>query len=321
MPEPLPSKLEVLAGERPSLGPVFGLGTIVVDHQVLLESLPTADTKGEVLADRHQVGGPVPTALCLLGRLGVETSLCGKWGDDSFGQMLERDLAREGIQFDAEKCRNGARTGFAHVWVEQGSGRRTIAAYRGSHATEAQEVPVDALSGFKALHLDGWSTPAAVAAAKAMKRQGGHVFLDLGSPKPQLEQLLAQVEFLNCPERLIQRVFGLDDLEEGARRLLAMGPREVTITSGGAGARLYNSESKIRHPGFSVDAVDTTGAGDVFAGAMLFGALNRWSSEQKLVFACAAAALKCRRMGNREALPTLVDIGRFLASDPPTNRR
>lgn len=299
-----------------SIGPVFGLGTVVVDHQVFLESLPVADTKGEILDDRHQVGGPVPTALCLLRRFGVETQFHGKWGDDPFGHRVEQDLAFEGIGFDVGRCRNATRTGFAHVWVEQRSGRRTIAAHRGSHTIQPNEVTPKDLTGFKALHLDGWSTPAAIATAEIMKRQGGSVFLDLGSPKPHLDQLLAHVDFMNCPERLIHRLFAIDNIDEGARRILAMGPNELSVTSGEAGARLYAHDCVVQHPGYAVNALDTNGAGDVFAGAMIFGTLIGWTGEQRLAFACAAAALKCQRLGNREALPTLAAINEFLALKP-----
>lgn len=304
---------------KPAIGPVLGLGTIVVDHQVILESLPMADTKGEVLEDRHQVGGPVPTALSLLQRFGLNTHFLGKWSDDPFGRMIEQDLDAEGIGFDVHQCRGAKRTGFAHVWVEQQSGRRTIAAYRGSHAVEASQVTPEFLTGFKSLHLDGWSTPAATTAAEIMKRQGGRVFLDLGSPKTDLAPLLAQVDFVNCPERLISRLFAIDDIDEGSRRLLAMGPSEVSVTFGERGARLYTRGQMIKQRGFAVDAVDTTGAGDVFAGAMVFGSLSDWPGERRLAFACAAAALKCRHLGNRGALPTLAMIDEFLASDPPSN--
>ena len=71
---------------------IFGLGTVVVDHQVVMEELPAADTKGEVITDRYQVGGPVPTALTLLRRLGMQATFLGRWADDPFGEMIERDL-------------------------------------------------------------------------------------------------------------------------------------------------------------------------------------------------------------------------------------
>ncbi len=141
-----------------------------------------------------------------------------------------------------------------------------------------------------------------------MRQSGGQVFLDLGSPKLHLEQLLQHVDGLNCPERLIQRLFATDDLEEGGQRLLAMGPREVTITLGEFGAIHFTGDTVTRHTTFPVDAVDTNGAGDVFCGAILYGTVHHWETEKKLAFACAAAALKCRQLGNRAALPTLEEI-------------
>jgi ribokinase len=206
------------------------------------------------------------------------------------------------------------------VWVEETTGRRSIAAYRGSHPVEPHELRLDRLKSFHALHLDGWSTTAAMAAAESMKRFGGKVFLDLGSPKPQLEQLLEHVDVVNCPERLIHRLFAIDDLEEGARRLLAMGPSEITITRGEKGAIHFTNDSVTLHPGFPVDAVDTNGAGDVFSGAILYGSLQDWNADRKLAFACAAAALKCQRLGNRDALPRLEEVEAFLTKATPNTR-
>jgi sugar/nucleoside kinase (ribokinase family) len=291
---------------------VFGLGTIVVDHQVVLSSLPEADTKGEIIDDRHQVGGPVPTALSLLRRFGVQATFQGKWGNDPFGQSIEEDLKSQAIEFDQRACRSASRSGFAHVWVEEKTGRRTIAAYRGSHPVEPHELRLNELKQFDALHLDGWSTPAATALAETMRSVGGKVFLDLGSPKPQLEQLLEHVDVVNCPERLIHRLFAIVDLEEGAKRFLAMGPNEVTITLGERGAVHFSDGTVTRHAGFLVNAEDTNGAGDVFSGAMIYASLLGWPTERKLSFACAAAALKCQKLGNRAALPSLDEIESFL---------
>lgn len=284
---------------------VHGIGTVVVDHHVVVAEHPEPDTKCEILADRHQVGGPVPTALALLRRFGTTTSFQGTWAPDPFGEMIERDLAGQGIDFHPPATRDGARSGFAHVWVEQASGRRTIAAFRGSHPVADDELHHPPLDRCDALHLDGWSTDAAIISARRVRDRGGRVFIDLGSPKPRLEELLATIDVLNCPARLIHQLFGHHDHEQGAKELLALGPSEVTITRGADGA-LHASNGTVTHsPAFPVDAADTTGAGDVFAGALLFGSLQDWPADQKLRFACAASALKCRKMGNRDALPDL----------------
>jgi sugar/nucleoside kinase (ribokinase family) len=295
---------------------IHGLGTVVVDHHVLVEQHPQADTKCEILSDHHQVGGPVPTALSLLRRFGAKTSFQGSWARDQFGEMIEQDLADSGIGFHPPKARPNARSGFAHVWVEKPTGRRTIAAFRGSHPVDEEDLHHAPLGQCNALHLDGWSTPAAIAAARSVKARGGHVFMDLGSPKPDLESLLATVDVLNCPARLARQLLGHSELEVGARQLLGLGPSEVTITLGHEGA-LHGSREGVTHsPAFPIRALDTNGAGDVFTGAFIFATLQKWPAARKLRFACAASAIKCRAIGNRAALPTLEAIFRLMSTMP-----
>lgn len=302
-------------GEHRSFS-IFGLGTVLVDHQVVMAGLPEADTKGEVITDRYQVGGPVPTALALLRRLGMEATFLGRWAADPFGAMIEDDLRAHGVEFAPPPDLADSRTGFAHVWVEHGTGRRSIAAYRGSHPVDPAHVAPAEVGTHQALHLDGWSGEAAIVAAKAMRSHGGAVFLDLGSPKPHLDALLRHVDFLNCPARLIPQVFGTDDLVAGARQFLEMGPREVTVTSGEDGALFVSKDGVIAQPAFPVEAVDTNGAGDVFAGAMIFASMQGWVPKRRLRFASAASALKCQGLGNRDALPSFREIERFLREHP-----
>ncbi|NOY00965.1 MAG: carbohydrate kinase family protein [Verrucomicrobia bacterium] len=288
---------------------IFGLGTIVVDHQVVLEKLPKDDHKGEVLDDRYQVGGPVPTALCLLRKFGMESTFQGKWADDQYGRMIEEDLRGQGVAFEAPLCHNDSRTGFAHVWLEQKTGKRTIAGYRGSHEIGADEIDEKIVAGHDCLHSDGWSGEAAIRAMRIMRETGGRVFMDLGSPKTDVEKLLREVDSLNCPESLIPRLFETDDLEAGAERLLEMGPQEVTITRGSEGVCYFSKSERVEQAAYGVEAVDTNGAGDVFAGAMIFATMQDWPLVKRLQFACAAAALKCAKRGNREALPDLGEVG------------
>ena len=71
---------------------ILGLGTVVVDHQVILPCLPAPDTKSEIISDSLQVGGPVPTALALLAIFGIKTSFIGRWSTDQQGDIIKSDL-------------------------------------------------------------------------------------------------------------------------------------------------------------------------------------------------------------------------------------
>ncbi len=287
---------------------VFGLGTVVVDHMVEVDRFPERDTKNEVGEHWFQVGGPVPTALAVVRRLGGRATFQGKWAPDHLGALIEEDLRAEGIGFDPPRCEADSQTGFAHVWVERATGRRTSVFHRGSHEIQRSEIEVAGLARNDALHLDGWSTGSAIAAAKAMRSRGGTVVLDLGSPKERLNELLAVVDVVNCPLRCVERVMGETDPIKGALKLLAAGPQMATVTNGENGAWLVSGERRLQLPATTVEAVDTNGAGDTFCGALIHGLMQGWDEAFLLRFASAAAALKCGRKGNREALPTVDEI-------------
>ena len=299
--------------ERQSeIHPILGLGTVVVDHQAFLKALPEPDTKGEILSDRFQVGGPVPTALALLSRFGVTTSFIGKWGTDDWGDMIEEDLGKSNVSIGHALVHPQFRTGFAHVWVERETGRRSIAAYRGSHEISTQDLDGLDWARFGAIYLDGWSTDAAIAAAERMRKAGGKVFMDLGSPKPRIEDLIGCVDHINCPKRLLERLFPGEVLELSASRFLDYGAASVSVTDGAQGSWLVTREGTIHQPAFAVEAIDTNGAGDVFSGAIVYGLVQEWAHEVCLRFAAAAAALKCHGVGNRAALPTRGQVDSFL---------
>ena len=284
-----------------------------MDHQVMVRELPEPDTKAEILSDRFQVGGPVPTALALLSRFGATTAFIGKWATDRWGEMIEDDLGQAQVDLGQAVVSPAVRTGFAHVWVDANTGRRSIAAYRGSHPIEPADLDGVAWPSFQAIHLDAWPSDTAIKAARQMKAAGGRVFVDFGSPKPNWKSLIALADLVNCPLRLLETLFPGDSMETAAKRLVDLGADAVTVTNGEAGAWFFQGATAIHQPAYPVDAVDTNGAGDVFTGSMVFATLKNWSAEQRLRFASAAAALKCQRIGNRDALPTLLQIDTFLS--------
>ena len=284
---------------------------MVVDHQVVVRELPEPDAKAEILSDRFQVGGPVPTALALLTQFGATTSFIGKWATDGWGEMIEKDLLQARVDLGQAVVSTNARTGFAHVWVEAETGRRSIAAFRGSRPVEPADLESVAWLNYHALHLDAWPSDTAIEAARQMKACGGRVFVDFGSPKPYWETLIGLADLVNCPQQLLDSLFPGVPMDDAANHLIALGANEVMVTDGNSGAWFFDTDTKFHQPALPIEAVDTNGAGDVFTGAMIFTTLKNRPAEERLRFAAIAAALKCRKLGNREALPSLEDIESF----------
>ncbi len=293
---------------------IFGLGVTVIDLIAIVERYPAVDTKQDVQCSVMQVGGPVPTALAQLKRFGWSCRLLSAWGDDPLGDMVERHLRETGIAYSPEVRQGDVATGFSQVWVERQSGRRTSVTQRPAIDNDwwQARLPVQ-LAGCRVLHLDGWPTEVSLAAAQLVKASGGHVSIDTGSRKPGIEHLLQLADVVNAPRRFMQEFLNESDPARGAAALGALGPRCVTVTDGARGAWLWSEGSVIHQPAILNEAVvDTNGAGDVFAAAMLHALLSDWPCELALSFAVAAAGLKCTGLGNRDALPALADVSRLV---------
>ncbi len=295
---------------------VLGLGTVVVDHHLLIDGYPKVDTKNIALDHHYQVGGPVPTALVFLSRLEIETAFVGFWGTDSFGQRVADDLRAESVDIQASFVLPEISTGFAHVWVDQNTGLRTLVCQRPEIDVEVATSKDSQLwSRCQVLHLDGWPATHALNAARRVKAAGGIVSLDTGNLKPGMKELIPQVDLLNCPQRFICQYLNIGESniteaqeEAFVLSILGHGVQQLTITDGSNGATLYTANERIHQPASAIEAVDTNGAGDVFAGSLLYGFLRNWPSKTRLQFAAAAAALKCAKWGNRDALPTLEQV-------------
>lgn len=287
---------------------VIGLGTIVVDHQVVLSQMPEPDTKCDALWDRIQVGGPVPTALAALSQWGHRCSFIGSWSNDWHGQIIEDDFEQVGIDSSASVRVHGGRTGVAQVWVDQSAGTRTICCLRSEPVQQLMnDAARAALRHSRLLHVDGWPAKCSVEAVRFMRESGGQVAIDTGSLKPATAEILGMANLVNCPMRFLTQMFESTEVQS-ARAILEMGAEAVTVTDGSHGAWLMTQAGTWHQPAIGVEAVDSTGAGDVFSGAMIHGWLDNLPPQDLLRFACTAAGLKCEEFGNREALPTLEAI-------------
>ncbi|QDU48510.1 carbohydrate kinase family protein [Gimesia panareensis] len=287
---------------------VVGLGTVVVDHLVMLAQHPPQDAKTNIISDAYQVGGPVPTAQVLLNRLGKQCAFIGSWGDDQYGPLIAQDLTAENLDLEASRLLPGTRSGYAQVWIDELAGTRTIACYRPEHWLQPEDLDLEVIHQARLVHLDGWPQETCLYTAQVAREAGVTVCLDAGSLKPGMETLIPYLNVMNCPRRFLSEYLQTDDVLVGGRTLLEQGPELVTVTDGVRGAWLFSREGCLHCAALPVLSLDTTGAGDVFSGALLYGLLEAWPLERVLKFACVTAALKCERLGNRDALPTLAEI-------------
>jgi ribokinase len=298
---------------------VVGQGICSVDYLCRLPGYPRLDEKTELVEFSMQGGGPVPTALVALARLGASCSYIGRVGDDNGGHFVRDALEQEGVDCSGLVVSPRARTPRAFVWIDSPTGMKSIAADRtGIEDLTPEELSQERAISGRYLLIDGKESRAAIAMARWARQAGAEVVLDVGSPRKRMEELLEVTDYLVTSESFARRMDPEDPME-AARALADLGPPVVVITLGPGGCVCLSAEGSFRQPAFDVPVVDTTGAGDVFHGGFIYGLLCRLDLPAAVRFASAVAALKCGHMGGRAGIPTLAQAQEFLRqrTSPP----
>jgi sulfofructose kinase len=159
-------------------------------------------------------------------------------------------------------------------------------------------------------------TPASARAARYAREAGIPTIIDVEMVRPGIADLLQNIDAIIAAEAFPVALTGYEDL---GRALEVMGRDSgasvVCVTLGSAGSLAWCNGREIRTPPFQVDCVDSTGAGDVFRGAFAAGclAMPDGDIEDVLRYANAAAALNCRALGSRGALPTAGEVEQLMS--------
>jgi ribokinase len=293
----------------------LGIGVAVRDIAVHLDTFPQSDHKYQAKDLVETGGGPVATALVTLSRLGRRVAFAGVVGASDTGRFIVASLDKEQVDTSGMIFREGFSSPTSVILVE--NGRRTILEWKQYELPmtfeelEAKKVPFD---NCRSLFVDVRAPEVQIEAARRVRKAGGIVVLDCGHPRRGVEEILERTDIAILSYTYPRSQHGEDydpaEFLDGLRaRLPEDGPRIAGLTLGENGCCISTPESSfIRIPGHAVDAVDSTGAGDVFHGAFVHAFLNKETPESAARFANAAAALKCTGMSGRAPLPSEDEI-------------
>jgi sulfofructose kinase len=299
-----------------------GFGMNAVDHLSILDPYPGLDEKVEVIESSMQGGGPVPTAMVTLAKLGAKVAYVGKIGDDAEGRFVKAELEKEGVNTDYLIKDKESKTAKAFIWVDKNTGKRTVALdkTRSNHIEISELKFIDSITT-RFLHIDARKPEVDIFLSKWAKKLGTKVSLDVGSLRPDVESVFSFVNHLIVSKRFACGFTRLSDPFSACKELLKKGFEIVVVTVGENGCicgsprgfTTSGAEDEIFHsPGFPVKVVDTTGAGDIFHGAFIYGLLEKWDLKRTARFACATAAMKCRKLGGRIGIPNLAEAIDFI---------
>lgn len=290
-------------------GPVVVLGSCNTDLAVTQERLPRPGETLTATGMRRSPGGKGLNQAIAARRSGAVVAMRGAVGDDADGETIRVLLAGDGVDV-AGLRRSPESTGTALVSVLS-SGENAIVVVPGANGTvdrldEADRQQI-AVAGCLVLQLE---LPFGVVeeAARHAHSRGVPVVLTPAPVLPEAVELLGLVSLLVLNAGEAAELAGQDDAQTAARALAAQGPA-VVVTLGDEGALLVRGEEPTRHvPARRVQAVDTTAAGDTFAGALVARLVAGDELEAAAAWATVAASICVTRPGATAAIPTAAEV-------------
>ncbi len=289
-----------------------GVGFCSNDDISLLPEIPI-DSKVKIIEHTIQGGGPAATSTVAAARLGLSAAFISAVGDDDAGKKILTDMEAEGVCTKGIKVRKGRTSPIAYCWIDEPTGKRSVAWTRGdTEELEPEEADLELIDNAKVLHMDGHNPKAALVAAKRAKERGVIVNFDAGTIRDGIAELLPYADILICSEAFARGWTGKQDLEEALVELSKIGAKVTGCTMGELGSMVYDNGKFIKCPAFKIQPVDTTGAGDNFHTAFAVRYLETQDLYECQRFAAAVSAIKCGKLGGRAGIPTRAQVDEFL---------
>lgn len=316
---------------------VTALGEILIDFTsfgISDQGIPTFE---------QNPGGAPANVLACLSKLGKSTSFIGKVGKDQFGIFLEKVLNETGISTKGLVKTSRAGTTLAFVHLDE-KGERSFTFYRNPGADlllETKDISTSVIDSSKIFHFGSVSLTgepsrtATLEAAIYANNMGKIISYDPNlrlmlweseiEAKKQILNAMKLAHIVKVSEEELFFLSGINDISLASKSLLEKyNLKLLIVTLGENGAIAYNQNAHAQMPGFEVDCVDTTGAGDAFTGAFLYKLLQSGKNPQELlvneleeilVFSNAAGALTTTKRGAIYAMPQMDSILSLIAKE------
>jgi len=264
-------------------------------------------------------GGFIANTACAAAKLGLRTDWGGLVGGDAFAQTIMREFEVFGVETTDAVILEESSTDFT-VIILPPSGERTILVVpilptpprlTSSIKQSLSEVRL----GYTVFYEQDWF----IEVAQLIHAGGGKVVVDMEVSTLKdikaAKAMLRHTDIIFTSEEGIRVVTGCSTAEDGVEEILSLGLEIVGITRGSEGAEVFTLEARYSTGVYDVPVKDTTGAGDCFHAAFLYGILSDWNLQHCLEFASAAAAILVQKIGARGGLPTLIEVKKFMKTN------
>ena len=312
---------------------ITALGELLIDFTYAGES-----ESGQRLFEQNPGGAPA-NVLAAAGRLGLSAAFIGKVGADMHGEFLRDTLVNAGIDTRGLVMDPAAFTTLAFVALGA-NGERSFSFARKPGADtllRTDELPLELIRESRVFHVGSLSLcaeparSATVAALEEAEKAGciisydpnyrAALWDDKETAKAHMCSLLPYADMVKISDEETELLTGFTAPEEAAAAILEYGAGLAAVTLGAGGVYIAVRDGRCRIAGYRVAAVDTTGAGDAFWGALIYAMLRMGKKPDELTaddavrlarFANAAAALCVSKRGAIPAMPTLAEVEKFI---------
>ena len=286
---------------------VLVVGVAVMDFVFYVEAFPTSGMKHRARDAAVVGGGCAANAAVALARLGGTALLSTRLGGDRIGHMIREDLQQEGVDMSLSDL-SGVKSSYSSILIDR-EGERQIMNYRGDRLIQTPAHLGDAPDVDAVLADTRWSE-GALAAMELARDRGVPGILDVEAP--------AEIDAFDPASHLAFSEQGLahfyPDLAPDAaiERVVQDHGGWVCVTMGASGVAWCCADDAGFVPAYSVNVVDTLGAGDVWHGAFALRLAEGAGEIEAIRFANAVGALKCTRQGGRAGSPTREEVETFM---------
>jgi sulfofructose kinase len=295
-----------------------GVGLNATDTLILVPHFPPYAGKLPLIREMVSPGGQVATALVTGAKLGLRVKYIGTVGDDERGRIQLQSLRESSINLDDMEIRKDCPNQMAYILIDQSTGERTILWRRDECLRlDPARITPDKIAVARLLHIDGHDTAAVARAAEIARQNRIPVTVDVDTIYPGFDRVLPNVDYLVASAEFPAHWTGEKDPFRALEWIQNEYPMRVAAMTLGQYGALARVEGRfVYSPGFVVNCIDTTGAGDVFHGAFCYAVIENMPIRETLEFSNAMGALNSTAFGARGNIATFEQARELIARAP-----
>jgi sulfofructose kinase len=302
---------------------LVGIGLNATDTLIHIPVFPQRGSKVEYSTRALQPGGQAASTVIACATWGLSTRYVGKLGEDDAARL---HLDAFAVAHVDAKIVTVPGAGSLQNIIMVDEGERTVLCQRDDRMVlQPSDLKREWITSARVLHADGRDTAACTLAAQWARAAGIPVVADLDESYPGVETLLENTDYIIVSRDFPTAHMRDPNLESALRRMFdRYGARLAAATLGEQGVLAWDGHRLLHTPAFNVPVVDTTGAGDIFHAAFIYGLLagtpghpspdQPWPLDHQLEFACAAAAMNCMYSGARGGIRSVPEIEQLIAT-------